>query len=130
MRCGLFGGLAGRDLLTGLLSATEGIVPGRRQPIGQDREGLPARLAESAPHPNALALVVMTLTQTQSMTDNSVVNTDGASPRKEIQRNHPRVDVVFRLRQCDKDNQGWREGPPLTVACQSLDPLAGPSPSG
>jgi hypothetical protein len=42
----------------------------------------------------------------------------------------PRVGVVFRLRQCDKENQGWREGPPLTVACQSFDLPAGPSPSG
>jgi hypothetical protein len=42
----------------------------------------------------------------------------------------PRVSVVFRLRQCDKENQGWREGPPLTVACQSSDLPAGPSPSG
>ncbi len=25
----------------------------------------------------------------------------------------PRVDVVFRLGQCDKENQGWCEGPPL-----------------
>jgi hypothetical protein len=24
----------------------------------------------------------------------------------------PRVDVVFRLWQCDKENHGWREGPP------------------
>jgi hypothetical protein len=32
----------------------------------------------------------------------------------------PRVDVVFRLWQCNKDNHGWREGPPLTVLCQSL----------
>jgi hypothetical protein len=32
----------------------------------------------------------------------------------------PRVGVVFRLWQCDKDNHGWREGPPLTVLCQSL----------
>ena len=42
----------------------------------------------------------------------------------------PRVDVVFRLWQCDKENHGWREGPPLTVLCQSFDLLAGPSPSG
>jgi hypothetical protein len=28
--------------------------------------------------------------------------------------------VVFRLWQCDKDNHGWREGPPVTVLCQSL----------
>lgn len=41
----------------------------------------------------------------------------------------PRVDVVFRLWQCDKENHGWREGPPLTVPCQSFDLLAGPSPS-
>jgi hypothetical protein len=42
----------------------------------------------------------------------------------------PRIDVVFRLRQCDKENHGWREGPPLTVLCESFDLLAGPSPSG
>ena len=41
----------------------------------------------------------------------------------------PRDDVVFRLRQCDKENHGWREGPPLTGSCQSFDLLAGPSPS-
>ena len=34
----------------------------------------------------------------------------------EVQRDgSPRVGVVFRLWQCDKENQGWREGPPLTV---------------
>jgi hypothetical protein len=42
----------------------------------------------------------------------------------------PRVDVVFGLWQCDKENHGWREGPPETVLRQSLDLLAGPSPSG
>src|ERR1700683_1218202 len=41
----------------------------------------------------------------------------------------PRVDVVFRLWQCDKENHGWREGPPVTVLCQVFDLLAGPSPS-
>jgi hypothetical protein len=40
----------------------------------------------------------------------------------------PRVDVVFRLWQCDKKNQGWREGPPLTVPCQSFDLLPGLHP--
>jgi hypothetical protein len=42
----------------------------------------------------------------------------------------PRVDVVFGLWQCDKENHGWREGPPVTVLCQSFELLAGPSPSG
>jgi len=30
----------------------------------------------------------------------------------------PRVDVVFLLWQCDKENHGWREGRPLTVAAK------------
>src|ERR1022692_3011790 len=45
-------------------------------------------------------------------------------------RGSPRVDVVFCFWQCDKENHGWREGPPLTVPCESSDLLAGPSPSG
>src|SRR5260370_40431824 len=32
----------------------------------------------------------------------------------------PRVDVVFGFWQCDKENHGWREGPPVTVFCQSF----------
>ena len=27
----------------------------------------------------------------------------------------PRIGLVFWLWQCDKENHGWREGPPLTV---------------
>ena len=34
-----------------------------------------------------------------------------------------------RTGRCDKDH-GWREGPPLTVLCESFDLLVGPSPSG
>ena len=85
MRCGLFGGLAGRDLLPGLLSATEGIVPGRRQPIGQDREGLPARPAESAPHPNAFSLVIMGWTEPPSMANDGMVPANRTSPRQQVQ---------------------------------------------
>ena len=32
----------------------------------------------------------------------------------------PRLDVVFCFWQCDKENHGWREGPPVTVLCQSF----------
>jgi len=32
----------------------------------------------------------------------------------------PPVDVVFHLWQCDKENHGWREGPPLTVPLPKL----------
>jgi len=30
----------------------------------------------------------------------------------------PRIDLVFRFWQCDKENHGWREGLPLTVAAK------------
>jgi|NGEPerStandDraft_6_1074524.scaffolds.fasta_scaffold286041_1 hypothetical protein len=36
----------------------------------------------------------------------------------------PRVDIVFRLWQCDKENHGWREGPPQTVLPSSIRWLA------
>ena len=39
----------------------------------------------------------------------------------------PRDDVVFRLWQCDKENHGWREGPPLTAPARLI--CEGPSPS-
>src|SRR3984893_14432982 len=59
-----------------------------------------------------------------------MVSAKRTSPRQEIQWGQPRVDVVFRLWQCDKENHGWREGPPVTVLRPSFDLLAGPSPSG
>ena len=42
--CGLLGRIAGGDPLASLLPAVKAVVPGWRQPIGQDREGLLARL--------------------------------------------------------------------------------------
>ena len=52
------------------------------------------------------------------MADDRVVPANRTSPRQEVQWDHPGVDVVFRLWQCDKENHGWREGPPVTVLCQ------------
>ena len=95
MRCGLFGGLAGGDPLTGLLSAMEGVVPGRRQPIGQDREGLPARLTDSAPHPNAFLPVIVGWTEPSSMADDRVVPANWTSPRQQVQRDHPGSMLSF-----------------------------------
>jgi hypothetical protein len=48
----------------------------------------------------------------------------------QAKRDITRHRSVFRLGQCDKENHGWREGPPLTVPCEGFDLLAGPSPSG
>jgi len=105
-------------------------VPGRRQLIRQDREGLAARLTDSAPHPDPCAPVIVALTKSPAVADNRVVSANGTAPRQAIQRDYPGSMLSFDSGQCDKENHGWREGPPLTVLCESFDPLAGPSPSG
>jgi len=134
VRWRLLHGVTGTDLLTGLLSAAQSVVPGRHQPIGQNRERLATRRTDSASHPDPGAPVIVALTPPPSVADDRVVSATRTAPRQQLQRNHPgsvpRVGVVFRLRQCDKENHGWREGLPLTVPCESFDPLAGPSPSG
>jgi hypothetical protein len=103
-------------------------MPGRRQPVGQNREGLLARPTHSAPRPEGSALIVVALAKSLSVADDRVVAADRTTPRQKDQRDRSRVDVVFRLWQCDKKNQGWREGPPLTVPCQSFDLLPGLHP--
>jgi len=73
--------------------------------------------------------VIVGLAEAPSMADDRLALANGTLPRQKVQGNHPGVDVVFRLWQCDKENHGWCEGPPVTVLCQSFDLLAGPSPS-
>src|ERR1019366_4537217 len=41
----------------------------------------------------------------------------------------PGVDVVFRLWQCDKENHGWHEGPPLVLPAR-IAPATGLHPPG
>jgi hypothetical protein len=68
-------------------------------------------------------------TKSTSVADNRVFPADPDIAAVGDPMRLPRNDVVFRLWQCDKENHGWREGPPLTVPCQSFDLLTGPSPS-
>jgi hypothetical protein len=77
----------------------------RRQPVGQNREGLLARPTDSAPHPEGSALIIVALTESLSVADDCVVAADRTSPQQKDQRDHHGVDVVFRLWQCDKKNQ-------------------------
>jgi hypothetical protein len=42
----------------------------------------------------------------------------------------PRVDVVFRFWQCDKENHGWREGRAADRRCQVFDLVTGLHPPG
>jgi hypothetical protein len=116
-RC-LFSGVAGHDSLAGLLPARHAEMSRRRQPVRQDGEGFPARPANPAPHPDALVSVVVGLAEPPTVASDRVVLADRAQPRQEMQRHYPGVNVVFVVRQCDKKNHGWREGPPLTVACE------------
>lgn len=127
---GLLDRMACGDTLTGLLPATQSEPTRRHQPIGQDREGLPAWPTNPAPHPDLCLLVVVCLPKSPSVTDDGVVSAKRTTARQPVQRDRPGGSLVFRLGQCDKENQGWREGPPLTVSCQSFDLMAGPSPSG
>jgi hypothetical protein len=95
VRYGLLGSFTGGDVLTSLLPAVKAVVAGWRQPIGQDREGLPARLTDSAPHPDAFVLVIVALTQSPSVADDGVVTANGTSPRQEVQRDHPGSMLSF-----------------------------------
>ena len=89
VRCRLFGRIPGGDLLTSLLSAVKAVVAGWRQPIGQDREGLPARLTDSAPHPDALVLAVVAPATAPSMANDRFVAADWTTPRQQVQCDHP-----------------------------------------
>jgi hypothetical protein len=85
----LLGSIAGGDPLARLLPAVKAVVAGWRQPIRQNGEGLPARLTDSAPHPDAFVLAVVALTQSPSVADDRVIPANGTSPRQEVQRDHP-----------------------------------------
>jgi len=87
--CGLLGRVTGGDALTGLLPAVKAVGAGWRQRIGQDGKSLPARLTDSAPHPDAFVLVVVRITEPSSVANDRVLPADGTSPRQEAQRNHP-----------------------------------------
>ena len=75
-------------------------------------------MTDSAPCPNAFVPVVVGHAKPPSMADDRVVPANWTLPRQEVQWDHSRVDVVFHFWQCDKENHGWREGLPLTVAAQ------------
>jgi hypothetical protein len=91
----LLGGVTGGDPIAGLLSTVQAVVPGRREPIRQDREGLLARLTDSAPHPDAFALLIVGLTKSPSVADDRIASADWTSPRQQIQGDHPGSMLSF-----------------------------------
>jgi hypothetical protein len=93
-RC-LFDGSTCGDALTGLLPALQTERRRRREPSGQDGEGLPARMTDSPSNPNAFVLVIMGLAEPPSMANDRVVVANRTSPRQEVQRDHPGSMLSF-----------------------------------
>jgi hypothetical protein len=85
----LLGRITGGNVITGLPPAVKAVVTGWRQPIGQNREGLPARLTDSAPHPDAFVLVIVSMAEPSSVANDRAVSANRTSPREKVQRNHP-----------------------------------------
>ena len=95
VRCCLLNRVTGTNPLPGQLSTPQSVVPGRRQRIRQDREGLAARQTDSAPHPDATVPVIVALTESPAVPDDCVVTANRTSPRKEVQRDHPGSVLSF-----------------------------------
>ena len=93
-RC-LLNGITCGDVLTGLLPAMQAERRRGHEPIGQDREGLSARITNPASHPDAFVPVVVGLTEPSSMADDRVVVANRASPRETVQGDHPGSMLSF-----------------------------------
>ena len=109
MRRRLLHGITCGDALTSLLPAMQTEGGRRREPIGQDREGLPARMTDSTSHPNVFVMFVVGLAVTPSVADDRMVVANRTSPRQEIQRDYPGSMLSFASGSAI-NNHGWREG--------------------
>jgi hypothetical protein len=87
--------IAGGNPFVRLLATAQSVMARGCKPLRQDCEGLLARLTDSAPHPVALALVIVALTESPSMTDDRILPTNWTSPRQAVQRNHPGSRLSF-----------------------------------
>ena len=81
--------------LTGILSTAQSVVCRWCEPLGQDREGFPAWLTDSAPHPDRFALIVVTLAEPPSVAGDRILPADRTLPRQESQRDHPGSMLSF-----------------------------------
>ena len=82
----LLNGIAGGNVLTGLLAAAHAEMPRRRQPIGQDGKGLAARMTDSASHPDPVVASVVCLLAPLAMADDGIVATQRTPSREQVQR--------------------------------------------
>ena len=87
-RC-LLSSITSGEVITRLLPTVQAERRRWRQPIGQDREALPAWLADPPPHPDGFVLIVVVLTQSPPVANDRVITANRASPREKVQRDHP-----------------------------------------
>ena len=94
--CGcLLSCIAGAEPLTGLLSAAQAVVTGRRQPIRQDGEGLSARPTNPASRPDAFVFVVVRLAKSSPVADDRAISAKRAQSRQALQRDYPGSMLSF-----------------------------------
>jgi hypothetical protein len=72
-----------------LLSATQAERRRRSEPIGQDSQGLVARMTDPAAHSNVIVLVIVGMAETPSVADDRLLAANRTSPRQKIQRGYP-----------------------------------------
>ena len=74
-----------------LLPAVEGVVPGRRRPVGQHRKGLVAGATTAPPNPDLLVPFVVRIFEALSVTDDGPLAANRAQPGEQFQRDlgHP-----------------------------------------
>jgi hypothetical protein len=95
VRSSLLNRVTGGDILTGLLPASQTERRRRRQPVGQNREGLPAGMTDPATHPNAFTAGVVGLAEPPSMADDRAIAANRTTPWQKVQRDHPGSMLSF-----------------------------------
>src|SRR5208283_504082 len=87
--------LTGGKPLACLLSALQGEMPRRYQPMRQNRKGLAAKTANPSSHPYSCLMLIMSLAEAPSVADDRIVAANGASSRQALQRNYPGSGLSF-----------------------------------
>jgi hypothetical protein len=72
-----------------------------------------ARAAEAPANPDPLMVLIVRLLDPASVADDGPSPAKRTRPGKQLKR-----DLVFSLRQCDKENHGWCEGQAADRRCQ------------
>ena len=95
MRGCLLKGIPCGDSLAGLSAAKHAKVPARREPIWQDGERRATRMTDSAPRPDTLVQLIVSLAKPPSVADDCVAPAQRTPPGEELQRDHPGSALSF-----------------------------------